>query len=143
MEPWAPFLDFLASLEGVKTQRKKGRPKRSPKGPGMSASSNGQKCGGPKRKASSHQERPRSRPRPDPNQSPDPDQTQNQNSSETLHVPRGTVADIYIYIYIYAISCVYMYPMPTTNPSPCLHRSTDMRQVSSHGSNFHIILSAA
>ena len=101
-EPWAPFPDFLASLESVKIQRKKGRPKRSPEGPGMSASSpgvsavsNGEKCVGPKRRASSHQAGPRSRPRPvpDPDQSPDPDQTQNQNqnqktnmSSETLHV---------------------------------------------------------
>ena len=117
-DPWAHFLDFFASREGVKLQRKKGRPKRSPTGPGVSAGSNGEKCVGPKRRASSHQEGPRpgpqtqtraktqTRPRPDPEQ----DQNQNQNqrkekamTSKTPFVPRGTVADIYIYIYIMCI----------------------------------------
>ena len=78
------FPDFLESLEGVKIQRKTERPKRSPKGPGVSAGSNVEKCVGPKRRASSHQEGPRPRPRPDPDpdQSPDPDQTQNQNQNQ-------------------------------------------------------------
>ena len=83
-EPWDSFLDFLESREGIKIQKKTERQKRSPKGPGMSAGSNVEKCVGPKRRASSHQEgpRPRRRPDPEPNQSPYPDQTQNQTQSQ-------------------------------------------------------------
>ena len=63
----------MTSLEGVKIQRKIERPKRSPKGPGGSAGSNGEECVGPKRIASSDQEGPRPRPRPDPDQEPVPE----------------------------------------------------------------------
>ena len=74
----------LFGVPGGCPNSEKGRPKRNPKGPPVCAGSNGEKCVGPKRRASSHQEGPRPRPRPDPepNQSPYPDQTQNQNQNQ-------------------------------------------------------------
>ena len=112
---WVPFLDFLASLEGVKIQRKKTSPKRSPEGPGMSAGSNGEKCVGPEGEPpptrkdedpdpSQTQSQTRARPEanPDQNQSQNPEKKKEKETtsmtSETPFVPRGTVANITYHI---------------------------------------------
>ena len=87
-KPWAPFLDFLASLENIKIQREKGRPKRSPKGPGVSVSIvMGEVCRPyresllpPERTKIQTQTRPRPEPRPGPDPEPEPEpETEREN----------------------------------------------------------------